>query len=89
MSATVASADIERVKNEPKAKDVQKVATGAAVGAVLGKIFGKSTKATVIGGAVGAAAGAGTAVATANYEGCIPEGGRISITLSEAAQVQR
>jgi len=87
IAATVASADIERVRNEPSKKDAQKVATGAAVGAVVGQILGKNTRSTVIGGAVGAAAGAGAAVATANYEGCIPSGGHITVTLSDATQV--
>jgi len=86
-SGTTTHAAIEKVRNESKGKDVQKVATGAAVGAILGKVIGKSTKATVIGGAVGAAAGAGTAVATANYEGCVPSGGQIVVTLNDAVQV--
>ncbi len=87
VNGTVVYAQVDRVKNQPQGKDVQKVATGTAVGAVLGRVFGKSTKATVIGGAVGAAAGAGAAVATANYEGCVPQGGRITVTLDRALQV--
>ena len=87
VDGTIIYAQVDKVKNQPQGKDVQKVATGAAVGAVLGKVFGKSTKATVIGGAVGAAAGAGAAAATSNYEGCVPEGGRISVTLDNALQV--
>ncbi|MEO7042451.1 MAG: hypothetical protein ABI035_09335 [Gemmatimonadaceae bacterium] len=87
LSASVASAQVDRVKNQPGSKDVQKVATGAAVGAIVGQILGHSTKSTVIGGAVGAAAGAGTAAATANYEGCVPSGGNISIKLDNSVQV--
>lgn len=87
VAASIASAQVDRVKNEPTGKDVQKVATGAAVGAIVGQILGHSTKSTVIGGAVGAAAGAGTAVATANYEGCVPSGGNITIALQEPVQV--
>ncbi len=87
VTASVASAQVDRVKNEPTGKDVQKVATGAAVGAIVGQILGHSTKSTVIGGAVGAAAGAGTAVATANYEGCVPSGGNITIALDGPVQV--
>jgi len=83
-----ADAQIDKVKNQPGSKDAQKVATGAVVGAVLGKVIGKSTKGAVIGGAVGAAAGAGAAATTANYEGCVPDGGRISVTLDGPVQVQ-
>lgn len=87
VSASVASAQVDRVKNEPTSKDVQKVGTGAAVGAIVGQILGHSTKSTIIGGAVGAAAGAGTAVATANYEGCVPSGGNITIALQGPMEV--
>lgn len=89
LDGSVASAQVDRVRNEPKAKDAQKVAIGAAAGAIAGKILGKSTKATVIGGAVGAAAGAGAAVATANYEGCIPEGGSIVVKLDNSLTIPR
>jgi len=87
ISATTVSADVSKVKNQPKGKDVQKVVGGAAIGAIAGQILGHSTKATVIGGAVGAAAGAGAAAATANYEGCVNSGSRITATLSQATQV--
>ncbi|MFI5256806.1 MAG: hypothetical protein ACHQRK_06035, partial [Gemmatimonadales bacterium] len=59
VNGNVASADVERVRNEPKSKDVQKVVGGAVLGAIAGQILGKSTKSTVIGAAAGAAAGAG------------------------------
>ena len=88
IEATVQEASIDRVRNEPKSKDVQKVATGAVIGAIAGKIIGKSTKGAVIGGAAGAAAGAATAAATANYEGCIAQGARIVVQLSSAAQIR-
>lgn len=87
VSATTSSADVSKVRNQPKSKDVQKVVGGAAIGAIAGQILGKSTKATVIGAAVGGAAGAGAAVATANYEGCVNSGGRITATLNSATQV--
>jgi hypothetical protein len=88
IEATVQSATVERIKDQPKSKDVQKVAIGAAAGAIAGRIFGKSTKATVIGGAAGAAAGAATAAATANYQGCINSGGSIVIRLTAPATVR-
>jgi hypothetical protein len=87
VSATTSYAQVSKVKNQPKGKDVQKVVGGAAIGAIAGQILGRSTKATVIGGAVGAAAGAGAAAATANYEGCVNSGGKITATLNSSTQV--
>jgi hypothetical protein len=81
VDASVTDADVEKIRDQPQSKDVQKVAVGAAAGAIAGKILGKSTKATVIGGAAGAAAGAATAAATANYQGCIRQGRRITVRL--------
>ena len=88
VTGTVANADVERVRNQPKSKDVQKVATGAAIGAIAGQILGKNTKSTIIGAAAGAAGGAATAAATANYEGCVPDGGSIAVSLTAPLQVR-
>jgi hypothetical protein len=88
LNGSVADAQVDRVRNQPQSKDVQKVAIGAAAGAVLGRVLGGSTKATVIGGAAGAAAGAGVAAGTANYEGCVPEGGNITVTINSPLQVK-
>jgi hypothetical protein len=88
VSGTVANADVERVRNQPKNKDIQKVATGTAIGAIAGQILGRSTKSTIIGAAAGAAAGAGAAAATANYEGCVPDGGAIAVNLTAPLQVR-
>ncbi len=87
VSATTTYAQVDKVKNQPKSKDVQKVVGGAAIGAIAGQILGKSTKATVIGAAVGGAAGAGAAAATANYEGCVNSGSRLTATLNSSTQV--
>jgi hypothetical protein len=87
VSATTSYAQVDKVKNQPKGKDVQKVVGGAAIGAIAGHILGKSTKATVIGAAAGGAAGAAAAAATANYEGCVNSGGRITATLNSSTQV--
>lgn len=87
VSATTNYAQVDKVRNQPAAKDAQKVATGAAIGAIAGQILGKNTKSTVIGGAIGAAAGAGAAAATSNYEGCVPDGGRITVTLNSGVTV--
>jgi hypothetical protein len=88
IQATIESAAVERVKDQPQSKDIQKVAIGAVAGAIAGKIIGKSTKGAVIGGAAGAAAGAATAAATANYQGCISSGGNIVVKLTSAATVR-
>ena len=88
VDGSVTYAQVARVRNQPQSKDIQKVATGAAVGAVVGQIIGHNTKSTVVGGAVGAAAGAGAAAATANYEGCVPAGGRITVALNSPLQVR-
>ena len=88
LDASVASADIDRVRNQPRDKDVQKVVGGAVIGAIAGQIIGKNTRGTVTGAAAGAAAGAATAAATANYEGCIGEGRRITVSLNSPLQVR-
>ena len=88
LDADVQSATIDRVRNQPKNKDVQKVATGAVIGASAGQILGKNTTSTVIGGAAGAAAGAAAAAATANYEGCVNSGSRIVVQLNSSAQIR-
>lgn len=88
ISATTTDAQVSKVKNQPKNKDVQKVVGGAAIGAIAGQILGKSTKATVIGAAAGGAAGAAAAAATSNYEGCVNSGARITAQLNSSTQVQ-
>jgi len=88
VSATTSYAQVNKIKNQPRNKDVQKVVGGAAIGAIAGQILGKSTKATVIGAAAGGAAGAAAAAATSNYEGCVNSGGRITATLNSSTQVQ-
>jgi hypothetical protein len=70
--------------------DATKVIGGAAVGAILGRILGgkSKTKGTVIGAAGGAAAGAVLANQTADYDACIPNGGRITVKLDSPMHVQ-
>jgi hypothetical protein len=88
VDGSVANADVERVRNQPQSKDVQKVVGGAVLGAIAGQILGKNTKSTVVGAAAGAAAGAGVAGATSNYEGCLPDGGSVTVTLNSPLQVK-
>jgi hypothetical protein len=89
LNASVTGADVQRVRDQPKDKDVQKVVGGAIAGAIAGQIIGKNTKSTVIGAAAGAAAGAGAAAATANYQGCINAGNRITVRLDGPVEVIR
>ena len=89
VTSTVTSAQVDKVRNGDASNDVRKVATGAVIGAIAGQIFGHHTKSTVIGAATGAAAGAVVAGATGKYEGCVPNGGRISLKLTQPMQVQQ
>jgi hypothetical protein len=88
VDASTEGADVTRVRNQPAGKDRQKVIGGAVAGAIAGQILGRDTKGTVIGAATGAAAGAAAAAATANYEGCVNEGARITIRLDQSTQVR-
>jgi YMGG-like Gly-zipper len=89
VNSNVTYAQVDKVRDGSTSDDAKKVATGAVIGAIAGQIFGKRTKSTVIGAATGAAAGAVVAGVTAKYDGCVPSGGRISLTLSEAMVVQQ
>jgi hypothetical protein len=89
VNSTVTSAEVEKVRNGDASNDVKKVATGAIIGAIAGQIFGHHTKSTVIGAATGAAAGAVVAGATGKYDGCVPNGGRISLKLTQPMMVQQ
>ena len=89
VNSTVTSAQVDKVRNGDASNDAKKVATGAVIGAIAGQIFGHKTKSTVIGAATGAAAGAVVAGATGKYDGCVPNGGRISLKLNQAMVVQQ
>ncbi|MDP9205248.1 MAG: YMGG-like glycine zipper-containing protein [Gemmatimonadota bacterium] len=89
VNSEVTSAQVEKVRNGNASSDAKKVATGAVIGAIAGQIFGHRTKSTVIGAATGAAAGAVVAGATGKYDGCVPNGGRISLKLNQAMVVQQ
>jgi YMGG-like Gly-zipper len=89
VTSTVTSAQVDKVRNGDASNDARKVATGAVIGAIAGQIFGHHTKSTVIGAATGAAAGAVVAGATGKYDGCVPNGGRISLKLTQPMTVQQ
>jgi hypothetical protein len=88
LDGSVSDVAVTRVRNSSTGNDAKKVLGGAILGAIAGQVIGKDTKGTVIGGAAGAAAGTAAAAATANYEGCVDEGGRILVTLDAPATVQ-
>lgn len=81
-------AQVDKVKAQSSGETARKVATGAAIGAVIGQILGRKTKSTVIGAGAGAAAGAVIANRNADYDGCVPDGGRITIRLTEPLTIQ-
>ncbi|HEX6630144.1 MAG TPA: hypothetical protein VF048_03595 [Gemmatimonadaceae bacterium] len=85
VNAKTSDAQVEKVRNSSRGNDAKKVIGGAVIGAIAGQVLGKDTKGTVIGAATGAAAGTAAAAATANYEGCVNDGGRITIVLNDAA----
>jgi hypothetical protein len=89
VNSSVTAAQVEKVRNGDASSDGKKVATGAVIGAIVGQIFGHHTKSTVIGAATGAAAGAVVAGVTGKYDGCVPNGGRISLKLNQAMVVQQ
>lgn len=88
VSSEVTYAQVDKVRAESRGDDVRKVATGAAIGAVLGQIFGGKTKSTVIGAAGGAAAGAVIASRNADFDGCLPSGGKITVRLTQPLTIQ-
>jgi hypothetical protein len=88
VNAAIEHVDVDKVRNSSTGNDAKKVVGGAVVGAILGQVIGKNTKSTVIGAATGAAAGTAVAMGTANYEGCVPNGGNIQVKLTEPATIQ-
>ena len=88
VDADVTAAAVERTRSATKSDDAKKVIGGAVIGAVIGQVIGKDTKGTVIGAATGAAAGTAAAAATANYDGCVNDGGRITIKLTSPLTVK-
>jgi len=78
---------LEKTRTTSKGTDAKKVIGGAIAGAILGQVIGKDTKGTVIGGAAGAAAGAAAAKVTSHYEGCLPVGAALRLTVAEQVRV--
>lgn len=86
VSANVTTLDsLQRTKvagADPNA-DKKKVIGGAIAGAILGQMIGHNTKGTVIGAAAGAAAGAAVAKSGEKWEGCLPAGAALRVSLTE------
>lgn len=76
-ASTVAS-----VRSQTTGDQTKKVATGAVVGAIAGQLLGKRAKTAAIGAAVGAAAGGVVAAGAADWNGCVADGGMVTVTLA-------
>jgi hypothetical protein len=85
VAAEVTTADtlLRRRSNSSPVADRRKVIGGAVAGAVLGQVLGKDTKGTVIGAAAGGAIGVAGAARGSRYEGCLPEGAKVRVRLTE------
>lgn len=81
-STTVAEGGLQKINTTPRSSDVKKAAAGAIAGAILGQVIGKDTKGTIIGAAAGGAAGAVAGRVTRKYEGCLPAGAPLRVTLA-------
>ncbi|HEY4306837.1 MAG TPA: YMGG-like glycine zipper-containing protein [Gemmatimonadaceae bacterium] len=71
-----------KIENPDGNADKKKVIGGAIVGGLLGQLIGHNTKGTIIGAAAGAATGAVVAKAGEKYQGCLPAGSQLKITLN-------
>jgi hypothetical protein len=80
---SVAALERTKVQGDPGGGK-KKMIGGAIAGAILGQMMGHDTKSTVIGAATGAAAGAAVTKAGERYEGCLPQGAPLRMTLTKA-----
>lgn len=80
--ASTGALEKTKVANIDPNSDKRKVIGGAIAGAILGQMMGRDTKSTVIGAAAGAAAGAAVAKAGEKWEGCLPQGSPMRLTLN-------
>lgn len=81
-TTTASEGGLEKVNTTPTSSDTKKAAAGAIAGAILGQVIGHNTKSTVIGAAAGGVTGAVVGRATRKYEGCLPAGAQLHVTLS-------
>jgi Glycine zipper 2TM domain len=80
--AALASLEKERVANADPNADRKKVIGGAIAGAILGHMIGKNARSTIVGAAAGAATGAAVAKNGERWEGCLPQGSPMRLTLN-------
>lgn len=80
--STVAPLEKTKVANGDPNAEKKKVVGGAIAGAILGQMIGHNTKGTIIGAAAGAATGAAISRSGESYEGCLPAGSALHITLN-------
>jgi hypothetical protein len=83
-ATVVAEGGLQKINTTPTSSDAKKAAAGAIAGAILGQVIGHNTKGTVIGAAAGGVAGAVAGRATRKYEGCLPAGAGLRVTLNAA-----
>ena len=88
ISGAAAMTGMETVRAQTTGDQTKKVATGAVIGAIAGQLLGKRAKSAAVGAAVGAAAGGAVAVGSADWNGCLGEGGRVTVTLSAPVTVK-
>lgn len=80
--STVSTVEKTKVANGDPNAEKKKVVGGAIAGAILGQMIGHNTKGTIIGAAAGAATGAAISKSGESYEGCLPAGSSLHITLN-------
>jgi YMGG-like Gly-zipper len=83
-TTVAAEGGLQKINTTPASSDAKKAAAGAIAGAILGQVIGHNTKGTVIGAAAGGVAGAVAGRATRQYEGCLPAGSALRVTLNAA-----
>ncbi|MFL5582731.1 MAG: hypothetical protein ACJ8AO_20395, partial [Gemmatimonadaceae bacterium] len=88
VAGEVTQVQVESASSDGGGNAMKKVATGAAIGAIVGQIMGRNTRSTVAGAGAGAVAGGIAAVVTANFDGCVPSGGRVDVRITEPLQVR-
>lgn len=89
VAGTASHGELETVAAQTGGDQAKKVATGAVIGAIAGKLLGKKNKDAVIGGVVGAAAGGAIAAGTTDWNGCLPQGGRVNVILSQPLTIKK
>ncbi len=88
VTATVVSSQVDKQRATSTGQDATKVGVGAVAGGLLGGLIGHGAKGAIIGAAAGAAGGGAVAVGTAKYQGCVPQGGKITIKLNSDTPIR-